>query len=244
MSRPLFLRKLRRYVAAIPALAFGFVASPAFSATVTVDASGITIGTHTASFLGSTLTTSPGGSFTKSTTSGLNPTTAIGINGGYLPNEVDTASEKLTLTFGSTGAVVNEITIGLLFQAGVSGNAINEAVQLQTNGGTACASGTTIYCILSASGVWRGGVSGVTTISPSTAGNGGIFKITNPFGSELITSIDFLPWAIYGDGAANSDFALVSVKYTTTAIPEPGTLSLVTIGLLGLAFVGGRRARA
>jgi hypothetical protein len=119
----------------------------------------------------------------------------------------------------------------------------NEAVQLQTNPGSTCASGTGVNCILSASGVWRGGVSGVTTISPATAGNGGIFKLTNPFGSELITSIDFLPYAILGSNADASDFALVSVSYTTTAVPEPGTLGLVGMGLLGLAFAGGRRAR-
>ena len=46
MSRPLFLRKLRKYVAAIPALAFGFVASPAFSTVVTINASGVTAGTN------------------------------------------------------------------------------------------------------------------------------------------------------------------------------------------------------
>lgn len=63
MARPLFLRKLRKYVAALPALAFGFIASPAFSATVTIDASGVTAGATSASFLGA-ISTSTGGKFT------------------------------------------------------------------------------------------------------------------------------------------------------------------------------------
>jgi hypothetical protein len=49
---------------------------------------------------------------------------------------------------------------------------------------------------------------------------------------------------IAGTGSANSDFGLVSITYTTTAIPEPGTLVLVSLGMLGLVFAGRRRARS
>jgi len=242
MSRPLFLRKLRKYVATLPALAFGFMANPAFSTVVTINAAGIPNSGSSATFLGSTLTAT-GGSFTKTTTTGINPSTAIGVSGGALSSEVDISGEKLRLSFGATGAIVNEITIGLLYLNGVAGNVVNEAVQFQTNAGSTCASGAVAFCILSASGVYKGSIVGVQNLSPATAGNGGIFKITNPFGSELISTIDFLPWAIRGEGSANSDFGLVSVSYTTTAIPEPGTLALVSLGLLGLGIAGSRRAR-
>jgi len=241
MSRPDFLRKLRKYVAALPALAFGFMASPAFSTVVTINASSVTPGSSSASFLGANLT-SVGGSFTTTTTTGINPSTAIGISGGSVGDEVDVSGEKITLSFGSTLAVVNEITLGMLFLKGVSGNQINEAAQLQTSGGVACANGSTT-CILSAVGVWRGSIFGVQTLSPATEGNGGIFRIANPFGSELISSLDILAWKFTPAGAANSDFGLVSVTYTTTTvIPEPGTLVLVGLGMLGLAS-GGKRAR-
>jgi len=244
MLRPLFLRKLRKYVAALPALAFGFVANPAFSTIVTIDAGGVTTGASTASFVGGSLTTT-GGTFTKSTTAGQQPSSVIGVKGGFLANEVDVSGEKLSLNFGSNAVIVSEITLGLLKRKGVDGNANDEAAQLVTNGGTSCASGAIGFCILSAagSGVWRGKPDGVDNLSPANTGNGGIFKITNPFGTELISSIQFLPWAISGTGAANSDFGLVSITYTTTAIPEPGTLALVSLGLLGLSFAGGRRAR-
>ena len=249
MLRRIFLRKLRKYVAALPALAFGFLASPAFSTIVTIDANGVTGGSTSASFLGATLT-SVNGKFNKTTTTGTNPTTVIGVGRGYLPNEVDISGEGITLNFGPTGARVMEITLGLLFRNGVSGNVVDEAAQILTNGGTSCGGGAVAFCILSSAGVWRGSTSSVTTISPATAGNGGIFKITNPFPAsgnqmELINSIQFLPWSIFGEGAANSDFALVSVVYETTLVPvpEPGSLVLVSLGLLGLAFAGGRRAR-
>jgi hypothetical protein len=227
-------------VAAIPALAFGFIASPAFSATVVVNASGVTAGATSASFLGGTLT-STGGSFTKSTTSGVNPNAMIGVSGGYIGTEVDVFGETLKLTFGTTGAIVTEITIGMIFLSSAGGDDFNEAVQFQTNGGTNCASGGT-FCILSASGVYRGSTLGVTNISPATAGNGGTFRVSNPFGTELISSIDLIPWSIGAAGPRNSDFGLVSVTYTTTAIPEPGTLGLVGVGLLGLAFAGRKRS--
>lgn len=244
MSRSLFLRRLRKYVAALPALAFGFMASPAFSATVTINASGVTAGTTSASFLGATLT-STGGKFTTTTTVGTNPSTVIGVSGGSVSNEIDISGDKITLNFGSTGAIVNEITLGLLFRSGVSGNVYDEAAHLQTNGGTACASGALSPCILSAAGVWRGATAGIQILSPATSGNGGIFKITNPFTSALINSIDFKPWGIPPGvgGATNSDFGVVSITYTTTAIPEPGTFAMVGLGILGLAFAGGKRKR-
>jgi hypothetical protein len=166
MSRVLFLRKLRKYVAALPALAFGLVASPAFSTVITINGGSITAGTSTASFVGSTLT-AVGGTFTKTTTTGTNPSIAIGVSGGAVSNEVDISGEKITLSFGAGGATVNEITIGLLFQSGVSGNVNNETVQLQTVGGFNCPIGGTTPCILSASGAWRGSIVGVQTLSPA-----------------------------------------------------------------------------
>ena len=150
MARPLFLRRLRKYVAALPALAFGFMASPAFSTVVTLNTSGVSEGTSTASFVGATLTSA---------------------------------------------------------------------------GGSVCASGMA-FCILSASGVWRGSALPKSAIlSPATERNGGIFKIVNPFGPQPLTSIQFLSWPIRDIGDANSDYGLVSV------------------GPLGLAVAGRGRAR-
>ena len=240
MARP-FLRKLRKYVAAIPALAFGFVASPAFSTVVTVNANSITVGTNTANLVGATMT-STGGNFTKATSPGVNPTAYIGVSGGAVANELD-GSQKITLSFSDSGAVVSEITLGMMFLVGQAGDAATEAGLLKTIGGTTCPTGGFTFCTLSAAGVFRGSTVGVTNLSPATGGNGGIFKIVNPFGTDLISQIQMSPWLIAGTGSANSYFGLVSITYTTTAIPEPASLALVGVGVIGLAFAGRRRAR-
>jgi hypothetical protein len=246
MLRPLLVRKLRRYVAAIPALAFGFVASPAFSTVVTINASGVTAGSTTANFTGATMT-STGGTFTKATSPGVNPTQYIGVSGGAVANEVD-GSQRITLSFGAGGAVINELVIGMLFPHSVAGDLFNEAAQAVTVGGS-CTSAGLGACILSATGattaVWRGSPFGVENLVPATGGNGGIFKITDPFGSDLLSSASFLAYLIAGSGDSNSDWGLVSITYTTAAvIPEPGTLMLVSLGMLGLGFAGRRRARS
>jgi hypothetical protein len=240
MSGSLSWRRLRKYVAALPALVFGFAASPAFSTVVTIDANGVNTGASSAGFIGATMT-SQNGTFTKTTTVGNNPRTVIGVSGGFVANEVDINSESLTISFGSTGAVIDQITVGLLFLEGEWFGAADEAVQFQTNGGTAC---SLVFCVLSATGVWRNQLLGVTVLSSPVEGQGGIFQIATPFGSELISSIVISPFAVSGAGGANSDFGLVSLVYTTTAIPEPGTLALVALGTLGLGLAGGRRSRA
>jgi hypothetical protein len=228
-------------VAAIPALAFGFVASPAFSTTVTINANGVSAGANTANFVGATMTTT-GGNFTKATSPGANPTAYIGVSGGVVANEVD-ASQKLTIGFTDTGAVISEITLAMMFLSGEAGDLNSEAARLTALGGTSCAPGG-IFCLLSANGVFRGSTLNVENLSPATGGNGGIFKITNPFGSDLISQLTFSPWIFAsGSGSANSDFGLVSITYTTTAIPEPGSLALVGLGVIGLALAGRQRAR-
>jgi hypothetical protein len=243
MSRVVFLRKWRKYVAALPALAFAFVAGPAFATVVTINGAGVNAGATSASFLGATLT-STGGNFTKVTADGTS-TTVIGVSTGFVANEIDLDGEKITLNFGSTGAIVNEIVVGLLYRSGEWGGAADEAARFLTNAGTICDNGsTTALCVLSASGVYKGATTGVTQLSAPFEGSGGIFRVANPFGTAMISSLDFLPFSVAGTGGANSDFGIVSVTYTTNVIPEPNTLLLVGAGVFGLAWAGRRNARA
>jgi hypothetical protein len=244
MWRVVIRRKLRRYVAALPALVFAFVAGPAYSVTtITINASNVNAGGNSDSFLGASMT-SVGGNFTEVVANGTT-TTVIGVSTGFVANEIDLDGERITLNFGPTGAVVNEVILGLLYLEGEWGGAADEAARLITNPGTVCDNGsTTSPCIFSATGVWRGATANVTQLSAPLEGSGGIFRIANPFGSALISTLDFLPAPISGQGGANSDFGIVSIRYTTTAIPEPGTLLLVGLGTLGLALAGRQRSRA
>ncbi len=233
-----FLRRLRRYVAALPPLVFGFVGSPAFSATI--NASGFTVGQTTASFSNATVTAT-GGSFTKVTSVGTDPSSVVGISTGFVDHEADVDHEQFTVNFSGGGAVVSEVTLGLLFQNGQWGVAANEQARLKpTTGSTGDCS--TLNCLLSADGTFKNLTAGVTTLSPGVEGEGGIYKIVNPFGNTVISKLELLPFNAGGSGSAASSFGLVSVTYTTAVIPEPGTLTLVGLGALGLAFAGRRRA--
>jgi len=236
MSRPLFLRRLRKYVAALPVLAFGFMASPALSATI--NASGFTVGQSTASFTGATVTAT-GGTFTKVTSVGTAPTTVVGISGGFVATEADMNGEFFTINFSGSGAVVTEVTLGLLFKKDQWGGVADEQARLKPSTGDC----STLNCLLSADGTFKNLTTGVTTLSSGLEGDGGIFKIANPFGTTAITKLDLLPFNVGGVGGANSDFGLVSITYTTTVVPEPGTLTLVGLGSLGLALAGRRKAR-
>jgi len=237
MSRSFFLRKLRRYVAALPPLAFGFMGSPAFSAVI--DATGFTVGQTSANFSNAAVTATSG-SFSKVTSVGTGATTVVGISTGFVATEADIDGELFTINFSGGGAVVSEVTLGLLFTQGQWGGAANEQARLKPTTGISgdC---STLNCLLAADGTFKNLTAGVTTLSPGTEGQGGIFKIVNPFGSTVISKLELLPFDVGGGSSgANSDFGLVSITYTT--VPEPGTLALLGLGSLGLALAERRRA--
>jgi len=234
MSHALF-RRLRRYVATLPPLVFGFMGSPALSATI--DASGFSVGQVSANFSNATVT-STGGSFTKIQSVGSSSSMVVGINTGFVASEADIDGEKFTINFSGGGAVISEITLGLLFREGEWGVAVNEQALLKSNTGTC----NTVNCLLSADGTFRGLTTGVTTLSQGIEGQGGIFRIANPFGSTTITSLDLSAFDAGGSGSTASSFGLVSVVYTT--IPEPNTFVLVGLGAIALAVRRRQLAKA
>jgi hypothetical protein len=229
-----FLRRLRRYVAALPPLVFGFMGSPAFSDTI--DASDFSVGQTQAVMQGVTVNAT-GGSFTKIQSVGNGSANVVGISTGFVPWESDSDGEQFTINFGGSGAIVSEITLGLLFREGEWNSAGDELVRLRTNTGDC----STLNCLLSADATFKDLTAGVSTLSNPVEGQGGIFRITNPFGSTVISQLELLASTNGGSGSEDSSFGLVSLVYNSP-IPEPGTLVLVGLRALGLGLAGRRRA--
>jgi hypothetical protein len=80
-------------------------------------------------------------------------------------------------------------------------------------------------------------------------GGTGCFLLTNPFAS-MVQNLSFtaLPGnpAFSGPGTNNSDYAIGSIVASRddTDLPEPGSLALLSLGLLGLGAAGRRRKAA
>lgn len=177
---------------------------------------------------------STGGTITSNNVGGV---VGIGISGAPTTGEID-SPEQLTIDFASA-VTLNSFRVGAFFNGPEFGD-FNERGQVTINNGVA----TYTFDVLGDStATISSGLGTVVNCGLSVAGGAGCYDFTgNPLGNTLITRLVFT--AINNTPGFNSDYTLAGLSFTPAAVPVPGALGLMALGLGGIAGFGRRRKTA
>lgn len=223
-----------KWIAAL-GIGAGLALAPLGASAVTITAADLPSGTNFVD-LGFASVASTPGDFTHKTIAGYD---VAGILGGYENGEIDLDDEAMTITY-DVAQTIDSLDLGLLFAAGEEDDLYNEqALVIAT-----LADGSTLSYTLSVvdgtTAMWSGPGT-VANVSPATNGNAAVWSLSSPFGAAAVVSLELLGYGpALPESYRNNDYGLVSV--TSTPVPEPGMLSLMGLGLAGLAFAGRKRS--
>ena len=171
--------------------------------------------------------------------------TGVGVAGGRTSGELD-LNEAIIGNFSSQ-MLFDSFTLGLLFDGPEYGD-VNEVARVSIFDGSSWLMGTlTAIGSLEATWTFGGSSTSVTALSPSTDGQGAVWKVENPFGTTLGSRIALgAQQGVCGKagGACNnqSDYTLNQISYS--AVPEPSSIALLAIGMIGLGITRSRSKKA
>jgi hypothetical protein len=222
------------------AVAFSTIPAQAASFNAT-DAAGCA-GQTTCNVNGFTLTADPAGY--KITSKNLDGNLGIGVSANGEAKAPDPSwgeidfGEALKVLLPST-SVLEYLDLGFLFQPGVNHDRVFEQLKVTTNTG--------LEAILKITGTTTAtwsflGSGSVVNIDPSLKGDGGIYRVWNPFADNKISSFTItVPVREYNRNQSwGSDGVLIGAG--TATVPEPGTMAALA-GVVTVAGLGLRRSK-